>query len=59
MIALMKDQPLDFEPLLSGLLHWNDDSRRTQNDWARDFYRTLHADGHPAVSLQTSEETQP
>jgi CRISPR system Cascade subunit CasB len=25
--------------LLKGLLHWNDDQRRTQKTWARDFYR--------------------
>jgi len=41
MIALLKDQPIDFDALLKGLLHWNDDEKRTQNAWARDFYRSL------------------
>jgi len=40
MIALLKDQAVDFEDLLKGLLYWNDDQKRTQNTWARDFYRT-------------------
>lgn len=41
MIALLKDQPIDFDALLKGLLYWNDDEKRTQNAWARDFYRNL------------------
>ena len=41
MIALLKDYPLDFEDLLTGLLYWNDDRKRTQNAWARDFYRNM------------------
>ena len=40
MIALLKDQTIDFEDLVKGLLYWNDDRKRTQNTWARDFYRT-------------------
>ena len=39
MIALLKDQPIDFDALLKGLLYWTDDQKRTQNAWARDFYR--------------------
>lgn len=39
MMALLKEQVIDFDQLLKGLLHWNDDRKRTQNDWARDFYR--------------------
>ena len=39
MITLLKEQPIDFDALLNGLLYWNDDQKRTQNDWARDFYR--------------------
>ncbi len=39
MIALLKDYDLDFEALLTGLLSWEDDRKRTQNQWARDFYR--------------------
>lgn len=41
MIALLKDYPLDFEALLTGLLYWNHDQKRTQNAWARDFYRNM------------------
>jgi CRISPR system Cascade subunit CasB len=44
MVALLKDQPIDFDALLKGLLYWNDDEKRTQNTWARDFYRSLDAD---------------
>ncbi len=38
-IALLNDQPIDFEALLAGLLYWNGNQKRTQNAWARDFYR--------------------
>lgn len=44
MVALLKDQPIDFDALLWGLLDWNDDEKRTQNAWARDFYRSLDAE---------------
>jgi len=40
MVALLKEQSIDFDDLLKGLLFWNDDQRRTQNNWARDFYRS-------------------
>lgn len=49
MIALLNDQPIDFDHLLSGLLYWNDDKKRIQNDWARDFYRNMN--------LTTTEQT--
>jgi len=39
MVALLKDYNLDLEALLKGLLYWNNDQKRTQNQWARDFYR--------------------
>lgn len=41
MTALLKEQAIDFDDLLKGLLYWNDDQKRTQNAWARDFYRNL------------------
>ena len=41
MIALLKEHPIDFEALLKGLLYWNDDQKRTQNVWAREFYRYM------------------
>ncbi len=51
MIALLGDHPIDFEMLLHDLLRWNSDTKRTQNDWARDFYRTLN------LSTQTQPDT--
>lgn len=48
MVALLKDYNLDFATMLwdadkkTGLLNWNDDQKRTQNAWARDFYRNLN-----------------
>ncbi len=41
-IALLKEHTIDFEVLLKGLLYWNDDQKRTQSSWARDFYRNLN-----------------
>lgn len=41
MVALLGEQPIDFEALLDDLLRWNSESKRTQNAWARDFYRAL------------------
>lgn len=38
-IALLKEQAIDFDDLLRRLLSWNDDQKRSQNAWARDFYR--------------------
>lgn len=53
MVALLKEQPIDFNSLLSGLLYWNDDQKRTQNAWARDFYRNLN---HQSETEPTSQE---
>jgi len=44
MIALLKEQPIDFDDLLKRLLYWNDDQKRTQNTWARDFYRNMNTE---------------
>ena len=52
MIALLKDHPIDFEALLKGLLYWNDDQKRSQNAWARDFYRTMNAELESAPATQ-------
>jgi CRISPR system Cascade subunit CasB len=41
MMALLKEQAIDFEDLLTKLLYWNDEQKRTQTGWARDFYRNL------------------
>ncbi|GMV49247.1 MAG: CRISPR-associated protein Cse2 [Nitrospirae bacterium] len=54
MIALLKEYPIDFEAVLAGLLNWSDDRKRTQNAWARDFYRDLQED--TATELTTQEE---
>lgn len=43
MIGLLKEQAIDFNSLLQGLLNWNDEVKRTQNAWARDFYRNIDA----------------
>jgi CRISPR system Cascade subunit CasB len=42
MVALLKDQSIDFNDLLKKLLFWNDEQKRSQNAWARDFYRDLN-----------------
>jgi CRISPR system Cascade subunit CasB len=42
MIALLNDYPIDFDALLTGLIYWDDDQKRTQNAWARDFYRDIN-----------------
>jgi CRISPR system Cascade subunit CasB len=54
LVALLKDHPIDFETLLTGLVFWNDDRKRTQNGWARDFYRNLQDDTE--AELITREE---
>jgi CRISPR system Cascade subunit CasB len=41
MLALLNEQSIDFGDLLNKLFYWNDDQKRTQNNWARDFYRNL------------------
>ena len=40
-ISLLKEHAIDFDALSKGLLHWNDERKRTQNAWARDFYRNM------------------
>lgn len=39
MVALLKEQPLDFGALLQDLFFWNSDEKRTQKAWAKDFYQ--------------------
>nr|WP_320132926.1 type I-E CRISPR-associated protein Cse2/CasB [uncultured Holophaga sp.] len=56
LVALLKDYPLDFEAMLTDLLRWNNESKRTQNEWARDFYRTLTHDGAEFAASKPSEE---
>ncbi|MFH1798080.1 MAG: type I-E CRISPR-associated protein Cse2/CasB [Candidatus Omnitrophota bacterium] len=52
MMALLKEQSIDYELLLTGLLDWNDDRKRTQNAWARDFYQ----DTSNKTELNTQEK---
>ena len=54
MIALLKEQAVDFDDLLKGLLYWNDDQKRTQNSWAQDFYRNLN--NETATKYQNEKE---
>jgi CRISPR system Cascade subunit CasB len=54
MCALLGEQPIDFERLRHDLLAWHRDDKRTQNDWAHDFYRTLN----PASQNQTDTVTE-
>lgn len=56
MLALLKEYPIDFDELLAGLLYWNDDRKRTQNAWARDFYRNLQDDTETEPKPVTEEE---
>lgn len=55
MIALLKDQVIDFDDLLKGLFNWNDDRKRTQNAWARDFYRHMN---HGTENEPTTQEEE-
>ena len=57
MIALLKDQVIDFDDLLKRLLFWDDDQKRSQNGWARDFYRSQDTltDTVHATDKETSE----
>jgi len=54
-IALLKDQNLDFADLLNRLFQWNHEQKRTQNAWARDFYRYRQEDA--AVTSKSEKET--
>ena len=51
-ITLLRDHAIDFEAMLRGLLFWNDDQKRIQNAWARDFYRNLET----AIEHHTPEK---
>ena len=55
MISLLKDQNIDFKDLLNGLLFWTNGQKRTQNAWARDFYRNIAADTEIENDKEISE----
>ncbi|MFZ5580157.1 MAG: type I-E CRISPR-associated protein Cse2/CasB [Pseudomonadota bacterium] len=42
MVALLKEQPIDFQALLNDLLYWNQPDKYKQNAWARAFYHTIN-----------------
>jgi CRISPR system Cascade subunit CasB len=52
MVALLKDYSIDFTSLLRDLINWNDDRKRTQQSWARDFYRNLHQESEESNSIE-------
>lgn len=56
-IALLKEQAIDFQALLEKLLYWDDERKRTQNAWAREFYRNLESEKKPE-SPQSKENDQ-
>ena len=57
MVALLGEQPIDFDVLLNDLLRWNLEDKRIQNVWARDFYRTLNpaSKNEPETDKETTE----
>jgi len=52
MIALLRAQAIDFDALLHGLLFWDDDQKRIQNAWARDFYRSMNSKMEKELATQ-------
>lgn len=57
MVALLKEHSIDFEALLKDLLRWHGPEKRIQNQWARQFYRTLHKDTDLPDESETEEES--
>lgn len=58
MLALLKEQAIDFDALLKDLLRWQDESKRTQNAWARDFYRALQHETDLEQEADSQEKTE-
>lgn len=54
MVALLNEQPLDFQTLLGDLVSWNRDSKRVQRTWARKFYRTLNPTKRPEPETEST-----
>ena len=52
MIALLKERPIDFDALLTGLIYWNDEQKRTQHAWAREFYQNMNQETETATASQ-------
>ncbi len=53
-LSLLRELSIDFEELLKGLLFWQDDQKRTQKTWARDFYRNMEPENE--MTTHTPEE---
>ncbi len=54
MVALLNDQPIDFQALLNDLRDWNRSNKKVQNAWARAFYRTLNPIEAPETETETA-----
>lgn len=54
MVALLNEQPIDFQTLLNDLWFWNYDDKRVQNAWARDFYLALTPTETPEGETETA-----
>lgn len=52
MVALLGEQPIDFETLLNDLRQWKSDDTHVQITWARDFYRTVRPADTPETELE-------
>lgn len=53
MVALLNEQPIDFQTLLNDLHFWTSAEKRTQNAWARVFYRSLNPIETPDTETET------
>ena len=54
MVALLNEQPVDFQALLNDLHYWNSPDKSVQNAWARTFYRTLNPTETPDNEMETA-----
>lgn len=57
-ISLLRahDKPIDWRRLFSDLLRWDDQERKVQKSWARDFYR--HSSGNLDIADEQVEEKE-
>ncbi|MBI5606514.1 MAG: type I-E CRISPR-associated protein Cse2/CasB [Deltaproteobacteria bacterium] len=55
MVSLLKEYNIDFNNMLKGLLYWNDDQKRTQNTWARDFYQNIKHEDETESTIKEEE----
>lgn len=57
MVALLKEQPINFQILLKDLLYWNRDDKSVQTAWGRDFYKTINFAEQTELETETEMET--